>query len=58
MREWAPSISGGRDGHLAPYAERAKRVVGDEVPIMVASAIRTIERAAEIVGAARPTWSR
>lgn len=50
VREWVPSISGGRDGHLAPYAERAKRVVASEVPIFVASAIRTIERAAEIVG--------
>jgi 2,4-dienoyl-CoA reductase-like NADH-dependent reductase (Old Yellow Enzyme family)/thioredoxin reductase len=51
IREWVPSVSGGRDGHLAPYAARARTAVGGEVPVMVASAIRTVERAAEIVAA-------
>ena len=49
IREWVPSVSGGRDGHLAPHAARARSAIGGEVPVMVASAIRTVERAAEIV---------
>ena len=48
-REWVPSMSGGRDGHLAPDAARARAAIQGRVPVMVASAIRTVERAAEIV---------
>jgi 2,4-dienoyl-CoA reductase-like NADH-dependent reductase (Old Yellow Enzyme family) len=51
IREWVPSVSGGRDGHLAPHAAQARAAVGGEIPVMVASAIRTVERAAEIVAA-------
>ncbi|HET8758653.1 MAG TPA: NAD(P)/FAD-dependent oxidoreductase [Solirubrobacteraceae bacterium] len=49
IHEWAPNIAGGRDGHLAPHAERARAACAQEVPVMVAAAIRTIDRAAEIV---------
>ena len=51
MREWVPTTTGGRDGHLAPHAERTRAAVDGEVPVMVASAIRSVERAAEIVAA-------
>jgi len=50
-REWVPSVSGGRDGHLAPYSARARELIDGRVPVVVASAIRTVDRAAEIVGA-------
>ena len=50
-REWVPSMSGGREGHLAPDAARAKAAISSSVPVMVASAIRTVEKAAEIVAA-------
>jgi 2,4-dienoyl-CoA reductase-like NADH-dependent reductase (Old Yellow Enzyme family)/thioredoxin reductase len=49
IREWVPSVSGSRDAHLAPHAERARAACSAEVPVMVASAIRTVDRAAEIV---------
>ncbi len=49
IREWVPSMSGGLDGNLAPDAARAKAAISNRVPVMVASAIRRVERAAEIV---------
>ena len=51
VREWVPSVSGGRDGHLAPHSRRLRAVVNEEVPVIVASAIRTVQRAAEILSA-------
>lgn len=49
IHEWVPNSSGGRDGHFASHAEQARAACRREVPVIVASAIRTIDRAAEIV---------
>ena len=49
LHQWVPSMTGARDGHLAPDAARAKAAIGGRVPVVVAAAIRTLERAAEIV---------
>ncbi|MGI9556397.1 MAG: FAD-dependent oxidoreductase, partial [Solirubrobacterales bacterium] len=51
IRQWVPSASGGLDGHLAPHSALLLEAVNEEAPVMVASAIRKIERAAEIVDA-------
>lgn len=48
--EWVPGMASGYDGNFVPDAERAKGAVGSGAPVVVASAIRTVERAAEIVG--------
>jgi 2,4-dienoyl-CoA reductase-like NADH-dependent reductase (Old Yellow Enzyme family) len=44
-----PMTSGIDTGHFVPYAARAKRVVGDAIPVVVASAIRDVAEAAQIV---------
>ncbi len=49
LHQWVPSMTGARDGHLAPDAARAKAAIDGRVPVVVAAAIRTLERAAEIV---------
>jgi 2,4-dienoyl-CoA reductase-like NADH-dependent reductase (Old Yellow Enzyme family)/thioredoxin reductase len=49
IHEWVPNSSGGRDGHFASHAKQARDACRQEVPVIVASAIRTIDRAAEIV---------
>ncbi len=46
-----PPQESGLEGHLAPYGALAKKIVGDRVPVMVTCGVRTVERAAEIVGA-------
>ncbi len=51
VRTWVPTASGGLDGHLAPHAAQLRAVVNEEAPVIVAAAIRTIDRAAEIVSA-------
>ena len=51
VRTWVPTVSGGLDGHLAPHAAQLRGVVNQEVPVIVAAAIRTVERAAQIVNA-------
>ena len=50
LHHLVPTMGSGQSGHLAQSAALAKRVVGGEVPVMVTGAVRTIERAAEIVG--------
>ena len=47
--EWVPSMGSGYDGNFAPDAERAKSAVSSGAAVAVASTIRTLERAAEIV---------
>lgn len=49
IHEWVPNSSGGRDGHFASHAKQARAACRQEVPVIVASAIRTVDRAAEIV---------
>ena len=49
LHQWVPSMTGARDGHLASDAARAKAAIDGRVPVVVAAAIRTLERAAEIV---------
>jgi 2,4-dienoyl-CoA reductase-like NADH-dependent reductase (Old Yellow Enzyme family) len=46
-----PTQESGLEGHLAPYGALAKQIVGDRIPVMVTGGVRTVERAAEIVGA-------
>ena len=46
LHQWVPSMTGARDGHLAPDAARAKAAIDGRVPVVVAAAIRTLERAA------------
>jgi 2,4-dienoyl-CoA reductase-like NADH-dependent reductase (Old Yellow Enzyme family) len=46
-----PPQESGLEGHLAPYGAVAKQIVGDRVPVMVTCGVRTVERAAAIVGA-------
>lgn len=48
--EWIPAMASGYDGNFVPDAERAKAAISSSAPVLVASAIRTVERAAEIVG--------
>jgi 2,4-dienoyl-CoA reductase-like NADH-dependent reductase (Old Yellow Enzyme family) len=43
------SMSAGFGVQFAPNAERAKRVVENQIPVMVASGVRTIEQAIEVV---------
>lgn len=45
-----PPQESGLEGHLAPYGAQAKQIVGD-LPVMVTCGVRTVQRAAEIVGA-------
>ena len=49
MHRMIPTLQSGLDGHLAAHSERARAVVGPGTPVFVASAVRSIERAAEIV---------
>jgi 2,4-dienoyl-CoA reductase-like NADH-dependent reductase (Old Yellow Enzyme family) len=43
-------MSSDKSGHFAEHSARAKQVVG-ELPVMVTGAVKTVERAAEIVSA-------
>jgi 2,4-dienoyl-CoA reductase-like NADH-dependent reductase (Old Yellow Enzyme family)/thioredoxin reductase len=43
------TMTSGLKGHMAGNAERARRIVGGDVPIMTAAGVREIEHAAQIV---------
>ncbi len=46
----AAPMTAQKDAHFVPNAVRAKQVVDGEIPVMVASVVKDIDRAAQIVG--------
>jgi FAD dependent oxidoreductase/NADH:flavin oxidoreductase / NADH oxidase family len=46
----AAPMTAQKDAHFVPNAVRAKQVVNGEIPVLVASVIKEIDRAAQVVG--------